>query len=106
MRESVFERSVIRDLRRMFPGCEIMKNDASLVQGIPDRTILFNHHWAMLEVKASEYAPFRPNQEYYLTLFNSMAYAAVIYPSNKEQIYDELQQALAPSGCTCNPESQ
>lgn len=74
----------------MFPGCVILKNDSSYIQGIPDVLILYNEQWAMLECKKSRREPYQPNQEYYLGVLNNMSYAAMICPENKETILEEL----------------
>lgn len=94
--ESEFQRELIKELTAMFPGCFIMKNDERLVQGIPDITILHENHWAILEVKASRDAAHRPNQDYYVDMFDDMSYAAFIYPENKKEVLNELQQTLRP----------
>ena len=36
MLERNFQANLIQKLKRMFPGCIVMKNDASYKQGIPD----------------------------------------------------------------------
>lgn len=95
MAESRFQASLIKKLKRMFPGCVILKNDSSYLQGICDLTILWGPNWAWLEVKDSERSPVQPNQQYYVDLGYEMSYAAFIYPSNEEQVLDELQQALS-----------
>jgi hypothetical protein len=51
----------------------------------------------MLEVKKSEHESFQPNQVYYLELLNDMSFAAVIYPSNEEEVLLALQHALSQS---------
>lgn len=96
MLESRFEAHLVRDLKEMFPGCVILKNDTRALQGVPDRTILYGDRWAVLEAKASERAPRRPNQEFYINKLNSMSYGAFIYPENAEEVLHELQFALEP----------
>ena len=96
IRESRFQRNLILDLEDMFPGCVVMKNDPNYIQGIPDLIILYEDKWAALECKRSAREKHQPNQDYYITKMNSMSYAAFIYPENKEDILDELQQALQP----------
>lgn len=92
--ESEFQADVIKDLHSRFPGCIVLKNDPTYIQGIPDLSIFFKTKWAMLECKISESAPYRPNQKTYLDKANQMSYSATIYPENKEEILNELQSAL------------
>ena len=95
MRESRFQRNLILELEEMFPGCIIMKNDCNYIQGIPDLTILFGKHWAVLECKRSMEEDYEPNQEYYLDRLDSMSFAAMICPENKEAVLYELQQSFS-----------
>ena len=92
--ERDFQARLIKELKQIFKGCIIMKNDSSYIQGIPDLLILYRDRWAALEVKKSETAPHRPNQEYYVELMDEMSYASFIYPENKEEVLYELQQTL------------
>ena len=92
--ERDFQAKLIKELKVMFKGCIIVKNDPNYIQGIPDLLILYNDRWAALEVKKSEHAHHQPNQEYYIDLMDQMSFAAFIYPENKEEILYELQQAL------------
>jgi hypothetical protein len=91
MLESKFQGELIQELRVLFPGCIILKNDPNYLQGILDLTILFRDRWALLEVKASERAPRRPNQAYYVEILNNMSYAAFVYPTNKQEVLRALQ---------------
>ena len=92
--ERDFQRNLIKELKDIFVGCIIMKNDSSYIQGIPDLLILYKDRWAALEVKKSATASHRPNQEYYVDKMDEMYYASFIYPENKEVVLDELQQTL------------
>ena len=92
--ERDFQAKLIKELKVMFKGCIIVKNDPNYIQGIPDLLILYNDRWAALEVKKSATAHHQPNQEYYVDLMDKMSFAAFIYPENKEEILYELQQAL------------
>lgn len=96
MVESKFQSILIKELKERFKGCIVVKNDANYMQGIPDLTIYYGNRWAMLETKRSEDAPHRPNQDYYVSLFNSMSYAAFIFPENKEVILNEMEQTFQP----------
>lgn len=92
--ERDYQAKLIRELRRMFPGCMILKNDDGYLQGIPDLLILFGDRWAALEVKKSEHEPNQPNQEYYICEMDGMSFAAFIYPEIEEDVLYALQQAL------------
>lgn len=92
--ESKFQSALIKELKKIFPGCMVLKNDSSYYQGIPDLLVLFEDKWAMLECKRSSTASHRPNQDYYIEKFGKMSYASFISPENKEEVLDELQQAF------------
>ena len=101
MTENAYQAKLIKKLKRMFPGCEILKNDPQYVQGILDLTIFWGSTWAMLEVKASADARERPNQDYYVRQMNDMSFAAFIFPENEEEVLAALQEAFASRGATC-----
>lgn len=92
--ERDFQRDLIKELKDIFEGCIVMKNDSSYIQGIPDLIVLFNDRWAALEVKKSRTASHRPNQEYYVDKMDDMSFARFVYPENKEDVLDELQQTF------------
>lgn len=92
--ESKFQSDLIKELKTIFPGCIVLKNDPNYIQGIPDLTIFWYDRWATLEVKRSEKASHRPNQEWYVDLMNEMSFSRFIYPENKEEVLDELQFAF------------
>lgn len=94
-RENSFQSKLIAELKELFPGCVVLKNDAGYIQGFPDLTLLTDHGWAVLECKRSADASHQPNQDYYVQKLNEMSYSAFIYPENKEHILHELQQALS-----------
>jgi hypothetical protein len=98
MLESYYQAQLIKKLRVMFPGCVILKNDSSYMQGVPDLTILYGLMWAMLEVKTSADAKEQPNQRFYVEQFNGMSFAAFIYPENEKDVLDALQLAFEPQG--------
>ena len=92
--ERDFQSKLIKELKVLFKGCVIIKNDPNYIQGIPDLLILYNDRWAALEVKKSRTAHHQPNQEYYVEMMNGLSFAAFIYPENKEDVLYELQQTL------------
>jgi hypothetical protein len=97
MTESRFQTKVIRHLRERFPGCEIIRGDASRQQGMLDWIILWGPYWASLEIKASVTSDRQPNQDYYVTKLNEMSFAAYIYPENEEEVLCALEQAFKSS---------
>ena len=92
MLESKFQRELIEELQEMFPGALIYKNESK--QGLPDLTVLWNKHWALLECKRSSGAGHQPLQDYYVEHADSMSFSRFIYPENKQEVLDELQQAF------------
>lgn len=96
-KENKFQQELVAEIEARMPECLVLKNDPNYIQGIPDLTILCPLDWATLEVKrhVDEAEDFRPNQEYYIDKMNEMSYSKVIYPENKEEILDEIQQTFA-----------
>lgn len=92
MLESAYQAKLIKILEDLFPSCVIMKNDAGYRQGFPDLLILFNDRWACLEVKASEDAELRPNQDYWVDRLRRMSFAGFIYPENEREVLDALRE--------------
>lgn len=88
--ESRFQGDLVKELKRTFPGCYILKNDSGYMQGVPDLILLVNDRWAMLEVKKSGTAAYQPNQEYYIEELNKMGFSSAIYPANKDFVLDDL----------------
>lgn len=99
-RESQFERDLIKSLQEEYPGAIILKNNSALIQGIPDRLILYRDRWAAFDAKRDQFAPYRVNQEYYIKVMNRMSYASFVYPENLEEFLYELQQTLRPRRAT------
>ena len=92
--ESKFQSDLIKELKFIFKGAIITKLDATYKQGIPDLLILWKDRWATLECKRSANAKRRPNQEYYVRKMNEMSFSRFIFPENKEEVLNELQQAF------------
>lgn len=90
MLENKFQAKLIKEIKEMFDGCVVMKNDSSYIQGIPDLLVLYNNRWASLEVKKNAKAARQPNQEYYVERMNEMSFSRFIYPENKDEVLDEL----------------
>lgn len=96
--ERSFQSQLIRELKRRFSGCIVTKLDSSHIQGIPDLLILWGKHWATLEVKRKATAHRQPNQEHYVNLMNDMSFSRFVYPENKEEVLNELEQAFGIGG--------
>ena len=94
MRESDFQAKLIRKIRKMFPGCVVLKNDANYIQGIPDLTVFYKNKWAMLECKRSEKESHQSNQDYYVERMDEMSFARFIYPENEEEVLHELERSF------------
>ena len=93
-KENRFQGEVIKDLKKIFPGCVVLKNDPNYIQGFPDLTVFYNEHWAWLECKRSKDAVHQPNQDGYIERGSEMSFARFIYPENKAEVFDELQKAF------------
>ena len=89
--ESGFQKDLMDEIRAEHPGCFIMKNDSSYIQGVPDWIILYKDKWATLECKKSKSAPKRPNQDHYVELHNDMSFSRFVYPENKDEVVRDLR---------------
>lgn len=94
MRESDFQKKLKAELKKRFPGCYVLKQDPSTLQGIPDLLILYKDKWAMLECKREVKSTRRPNQGRRVDAFNKLSFAAFIYPENKDEVLDALEQTF------------
>lgn len=94
MKESKFQADLKKELKQRFPGCIVTKLDSGDIQGIPDLLVLYKNKWASLEVKKSETASKRPNQNYYVEKMNKMSFSRFIFPENKEEVLNELHKTF------------
>lgn len=92
--ERDFQGQLVKELKERFPGAIVTKLDSSYIQGIPDLLILYKDKWATLECKKSGKASRRPNQNYYVDKMNEMSFSSFIYPENKNEVLDGLQQTF------------
>lgn len=90
MLENRFQANLIKELKEKYPGCIVMKNDSSYIQGIPDLLVLYEDRWASLECKKTANARKQPNQDYYVGRMNEMSFSRFISPENKETVLTEL----------------
>ena len=96
MRENQYQVQLIVKLKKIFPGCIVLKNDPNYIQGFPDLTVFYRDRWACLEVKRGTGASHQPNQDYYIRYLNDMSFARFISPDNEQEVLNELQHALQP----------
>lgn len=92
--ERDFQANLIKDLKKIFKGCLVMKMDSSYIQGIPDLLILYKDKWALLECKRNAKATKRPNQEHYVEMLDNMSFSRFIFPENKKEVLDELRETF------------
>lgn len=92
--EKEFEAKFVERLEEEFPGCMIIKGNSTFRQGVPDRLLLHEDHWAFLEFKREENSDRQENQDYYIEKFNDMSYAAFVDPDNADEVIREIQSAF------------
>ena len=100
MLENKFQSKLIKELKKEFPGCMVLKNDPTYLQGVPDLLVLYKNKWCALEVKRSATAKHQPNQDYYVDKMNEMSHSAFIYPENKDQVMNDLRRIFNEQGGT------
>lgn len=93
---SGYKAKLVKELQRRFPDCYIISGNPNEQQGTPDLLILYKDTWAVLEVKAAKNSTKRPNQDYWVDVFNTMSFGAFIYPENEEDILYELELTFEP----------
>ena len=94
--ESKFQKELIDEIKREYPGCIILKNDPDYIQGFPDWTILWKDKWAVLEAKRTKNSRKEPNQEHYVEKLDNMSFSRFVYPENKEEVLNELRKTFKP----------
>ncbi len=89
--ESGFQDKLTKILKERFPYCLVFKIDK---QGFPDLLVLYRDKWAALECKRYESAHHQPNQDYWVSVMNTMSFAAFVYPENLEEVLYELERSF------------
>jgi len=92
--ERVFQKNLICDIKKTFPGCIVLKNDPNYICGIPDLLVLYKDKWAALECKKNINSKKRPHQEHYVDLMNEMSFSRFVHSGNREEVLRELQQTF------------
>ena len=88
--ESKFQKDLMDEIKKLYPGCICIKNDSSYIQGFPDWTIFYKDKWAVLEAKKEKNAAKQPNQPYYVETLNGMSFSRFVYPENKDEVLRDL----------------
>ena len=92
-KESEFKGKLYREIRERFPGAEVLPNDASYLQGVPDATVFFpNGQYMMLESKKTTNAKKQKNQDHYVYASSFSKNAMFAQPENKEEVLSELER--------------
>lgn len=94
MIESKFQKDLKKEIKGRFPGCMVLKNDPTCIQGVPDLLILYKDKWATLEVKRSANASHQPNQDFYVEKMNNMSFSSFIFPENKEEVLNAMARSF------------
>ena len=94
--ESKFQKELIDEIKREYPGCIVLKNDPDYIQGFPDWTILWEDKWAVLEAKRDKNSRKQPNQEHYVEKLDGMSFSRFVYLENKEEVLNELRKTFKP----------
>lgn len=94
MKERDYQAKLIKTIKARFPGCYVIKEDASYIQGLPDLLVLYHDRWATLEVKNSKTAHHQPNQDAHVNRMREMSYSSFIYPENEKEVLDEMEQTF------------
>lgn len=89
-RENRFQAVLKSELKLLFPGCIVMKNDPTDIQGIPDLTVIYKNKYAFLECKREEEASRQPNQKHYIDQATRYAFGDFVYPENKSEVLNRL----------------
>ena len=93
MLESEFKESFKLRLKTRLIGVDVdfieNKNNA---RSTPDLIILGSPMWAALEFKKSARSKTQPNQPYHVQRMDEKSYARFVYPSNSEEVIDELEE--------------
>ena len=91
MNENVFQAFLIKEIKKRFTDCVVIKTDPTYIQGLPDLLVLYKDCWGAFEVKKSLKAHHQPNQDFYISKMNKMSFAKFICPENWEQVLDQFK---------------
>ena len=94
MLENKYQQELKKKIKDRIPGCFVLKNDPTDIQGFPDLSIHYRGRVAYLEVKKSQKEKKQPNQEYYIDVLGKEAFASFIFPENEKETLDAMERSL------------
>ena len=97
MRERDFQRELKKEIKKLFPDSITVKTDPTYLLGFPDLLIFNKGKWAALECKRSEKASKQGNQDIWIPKLDEMSYASFVYPENRKEVLNELQEFFKES---------
>ena len=97
MLESQFKKEFKERIKSRLRGIDLdfIENNTTN-RSIPDLVILGSPVWAALEFKRTSRSKAQPNQPYHVARMDKKSYARFIYPSNSEEILEELVRLFDP----------
>lgn len=90
--ESKFQANLIKTLKKEFPNAIVTDNNGNYIQGFPDVTIYVGSKYAQLECKRAANEKHQPNQDFYISKFDGMAFGRFIYPENQSEVLSDLKK--------------
>jgi hypothetical protein len=94
MLEKKFEKDVVQNLLRLYPGAYVIKTNANHIQGFPDRIMLYYNFWVAFDTKRHAKSSRQPNQEFYIRALDKLSMAMFVSPENESEFYHGIQRAL------------
>lgn len=93
--EGRFNEELDSKLQSRFPGCEILSLDPMTnYQGIPDKIVLHDGQFGILETKAGFKSKKQPNQDHHVERLGKKGFSAFINPDNCDEVLDALQSTF------------
>ena len=91
MTEAEYQKKVTDKIKKLLPGCDVLKNNSAYIQGIPDWSVIYGGKHAYLEIKIEEKAHRQPNQGYYIDKANySGGFGRFVYPENEKEVLNDM----------------
>lgn len=93
MKESEYQKKFTDKIKKIFPGCDVLKNDSGYIQGIPDWSVIYEGKHAYLEIKIDKDASHQPNQDYYIEKANnSKGFGRFVYPEIEDMVIKDMKK--------------